>query len=287
MKWWVNGQFLPQEQVQCSVNTYSLHYGSTIFEGIRAYDVRGCASVFKLAEHLDRFFDSALTLGFRIQACRRDELEEAVVQTVAMAGQNNLYIRPLLYLGNGIMGIRTPNPEQNIIVMVWPFEVDRSASKYRDGLSVTVSRHHRSSAYASAKAAGNYLSSVAAANELAGTGFDEAILLDEDGFICEATAQNIFIVKNGSLHTPRLKACLAGITRQTVMDLARQGGWPVVERDITPAELMSADEAFLTSTASEVLPIGRVHGISLASTKPTSLTHQIAQRYIDLVSTPQ
>jgi len=279
MKWWLNGALVDPAGVSCAVNTYSLHYGFAVFEGIRTYDVDGVARAFKLDEHIARFYDSARMLGLAIRGCEPEGLARAVLETVASWDEKDLYVRPLLYLGNGVMGLRTAVPDHNLAVLVWPYGTDRGSARYREGISVQISRHRRSKEHALAKVSGNYLSAVVAANELEGTGFDEAVLLDEDGFLSEATAQNIFIVKGGRLATPRTTACLDGITRRTVIALASGAGMAVEERDILPAELLSADEAFLTSTASEVLPIARVQASTLASPRKDSVTRQLMALY--------
>ena len=283
MKWWLNGQLVAPESVNCSVQTYSLHYGVSIFEGIRAYEVNGQPNIFRLESHINRFYDSAKMLGFSISAYQPEQIIDACEKTVAHWSESNLYIRPLLYLGNGVMGIRTNELDYNLIIMVWPYSIDRLSDRYQKGISVNISRHKRNRDFALAKVSGNYLASVVAANELAVSGYDEAILLDENGFISEATAQNIFIVKDEKMKTPRLSACLAGITRKSVMDIAEHMNIEVSETDILPVELLTADEAFLTSTASEILPIRSINYSHMASTHYDSVTRRIMRKYHELV----
>lgn len=283
MMWWHQGELVPRDELSCRVATYSLHYGFAVFEGIRAYETRHGASLFRLGAHMRRFYDSARALNCTVQGWTPQELTEAVQRTVATWGNQDLYVRPLLYLGNGIMGIRARAIEQELAVLVWPYTTARSDARYVDGISVQVSRHARPKAYSQAKVSGNYLASVAAVNSLAGTSYDEAILLDDEGFLCEASAHNLFVVKDGALHTPRLKACLDGVTRRTVMELAESAGLRVHERDLLPTELLTADEAFLTSTASEVLPIRRAESADLGTVRPDSITRALAARYRERV----
>jgi len=283
MKWWLNGELVDHDQVNCSVNTYSLHYGICVFEGMRAYDIAGKPVVFRLEEHIERFFRSVRLLGSEITGYDQTQIENAVHQVIGANNVTHLYIRPMYYLGNGIMGIHTKDPDQNLAILVWDWETDHSAPKYQKGIHVQISRHIRHKEYAQAKASGNYLASVAASNTLRGTNFDEAILLDEDGYLCEATAQNLFLVKDGALHTPLIKACLKGVTRNAIIEIARDSGIAVHERDILPAELLCADEAFLTSTASEVLPIRAVDSQNLAPLHDDSITRNLFRKFHSLV----
>jgi branched-chain amino acid aminotransferase len=286
MMWWHQGELVPPDTLACSVNTYSLHYGLAIFEGIRAYEATKGPAVFRLGDHIDRFYRSALALNCRIADWPPETLTAAVHTTLATWGNRDLYIRPLLYLGNGIMGIRTPSPEQHLAILVWPYTTDRQDRRYFDGISVQISRHVRPKAYSQAKVSGNYLASIAAVNSLAGTNYDESILLDDSGYLCEASAHNLFVVRNGELHTPRLTACLEGITRGTVIEIARSSGLHVHERDLLPSDLLTADEAFLTSTASEIVPIRQAEAAELRSLLADSLTRRIAEQYRRLVTKP-
>ncbi|WP_206957893.1 aminotransferase class IV [Trinickia acidisoli] len=282
MKWWLDGNLIPSDTLSIPINTYSLHYGLCVFEGIRAYGVHGGRSIFRLEEHVARFFASAEMLGSPIKRCRPVDVCDAVMAVAETAPSNDLYIRPLYYVGNGIMGLRATPLEQHVAVTAWQWQTDRSHARYTSGIKVAISRHVRRKDYAQAKVSGNYLASVAAVNSIP-EGFDEAILLDEDGYLCEATAQNVFMIVRNEVHTPRVKSCLNGITRNAVIALARQNGLSVYERDITPAELLAADEAFLTSTASEVLPIAQVESHALESAAPGSCTSRIRQALLDLV----
>ncbi|TKC86269.1 branched chain amino acid aminotransferase [Trinickia terrae] len=284
MKWWLDGNLIPADTLSVPINTYSLHYGLCVFEGIRAYGINGRRSIFRLDEHVARFFASADMIGSPIRTCSAADVRDAVMAVAETAPGNDLYIRPLYYVGNGIMGLRAAELEQHVAVTAWQWSTDRSHSRYTSGIKVVISRHLRHKDYAQAKVSGNYLASVAAVSSIP-AGFDEAILLDEDGYLSEATAQNVFMVVRNEIHTPRVKSCLNGITRGAVIELARRDGFRVCERDITPAELLAADEAFLTSTASEVLPIAQVESRALASALPGSYTSRIRQSFLDLVQT--
>ncbi|GLU34064.1 aminotransferase class IV [Trinickia caryophylli] len=282
MKWWLDGKLIPADTLSVPINTYSLHYGLCVFEGIRSYSLEGGRTIFRLEEHIARFVASAEMLGSPITGYRAGELCDAVMAVAETAPANDLYIRPLYYVGNGIMGLRATPLDQHVAVTAWQWQTDRSHPRYTSGIKVVISRHTRRKDYAQAKVSGNYLASVAAVNSIP-AGFDEAILLDEDGYLCEATAQNVFVVLRDTLHTPRVKSCLNGITRNAVIEVARKLGLGVHERDITPAELLAADEAFLTSTASEVLPIAQVESHRLGSAAPDSCTSRIRQTFLDLV----
>ncbi len=279
MKWWHQGELVDAADLVCSINTYSLHYGFVVFEGIRGYETLRGPMLFRLEEHIARFYRSARALNFNIQGWAQQEFTEAVRLTAATWGNQDLYIRPMLYLGNGVMGIRTASPEQHLAVLIWPHRTDQTDPKYVEGIRVQVSRHVRPKAYAQAKISGNYLASIAAVNSLVGTTFDEAILLDESGYLCEASAHNLFLVKDGELHTPRLTACLDGITRRTVIDIAQALGVSVHERDLLPTELLIADEAFLTGTASEIIPIRQAESSNLLTLSAEALTRCLAREY--------
>jgi len=253
---WMDGGLVDWKDAKVHVLTHALQYGTAVFEGIRAYWRDGATYIFRLDDHLTRLFNSAKTYFMEIPYSRQ-ELREAIVQLLqANAVREDCYIRPLVYRGYGVIGLNPLGSQVHAAVAAFPF------GKYLDsakGVSCCVSSWRRIPIDAfppDAKAAGNYVNSALAKMEALKNGYDEAIFLDSHGYVCEGTGENIFIVRNGVIYTPAISAAiLEGITRDSVMGLARDLGKPVVERMITRNELYVCDEAFFSGTAAEITPI--------------------------------
>jgi len=257
-KIWFNGQFVPWEDAQVHVLTHSLHYGAAVFEGIRCYNCTdGSSAVFRLEEHVQRLFDSAKVIQMEIPFSQ-EEVCEAIINSLRENKMKEGYIRPLAFIGDGKMGVYPGDNPINLIIAVWPWGAYLGDEALQKGIRVKTSsytRHHVNVMMTKAKIAGNYVNSILAKREAFADNYDEALMLDVDGYVAEASGENIFIVKNSVLKTPPLGAVLAGITRDTVITLARDMGYTVVEQRFTRDEIYIADEAFFTGTAAELTPI--------------------------------
>lgn len=258
---WFDGKLVPWDQAQVHVLTHSLHYGSAIFEGIRAYAcVGGGSAVFRLPDHCRRMVNSAKIVRMHLPYTA-EALEKACVEVAVANKLEKGYIRPLSFVGYGEMGVYPgSNPVQTIIAC-WPWGVYLGAEALEKGISIktsTFTRSHINSNMSKAKAAGNYINSILAKIEAKEDGYDEAMMLDASGYVSEATGENIFIVRNGKLKTTPLTSILEGITRDSVITLARDMGYEVLEQQFTRDEVYSADEAFLCGTAAEITPIREV-----------------------------
>jgi branched-chain amino acid aminotransferase len=253
---WFNGKLVPWRQATLHVCTHALHYGSSVFEGQRAYD----HEIFKLREHTERLFRSAEMLGMTIPFSK-DEIDKACRDTVAAMGYADAYIRPVVWRGSGQMGVSAPNAGVNVAVAVWEWPSYFDPAQLEKGIRMTVARWKRPSpetAPSHAKAAGLYMICTLAKEEADRNGYADAMMFDWRGQVAEATGANIFFVKDGVLHTPTPDCFLDGITRRTVMDLARARGVEVVERAIMPDELEGFEQCFLTGSAAEVTPVREI-----------------------------
>ena len=258
---WMDGTLVPWDQANVHVLTHALHYGYAVFEGIRAYEcVDGSSAVFRLTEHVDRLFGSAKILGLTIPFTP-EQLVQACVETLAANKMAAAYIRPLVFVGSGSMGVNPANNPIRVSIAVWPWGAYLGAEALEKGISIRTSsytRYHTNSMMTKAKAAGNYVNSVLAKMEALADGFDEAMMLDASGYVAEGSGENIYIVKNGVIKTPPLTTVLAGITRDSVITVARELGYEVVEQFFTRDEVYVADEVFFTGTAAELTPIRAV-----------------------------
>lgn len=280
---WMDGRFVEWEKATVHVSVHALHYGTAVFEGIRAYMGKNLY-VFRLPEHLNRLMSSAKMLGLKSPYSVR-ELSDAIVELLRKNEfKTDLYIRPLLYVGRGSIGLDISKNEVNALIFAFPFP--RYFEK-PEGLKVCVSSWRRiddDSSPPMAKVSGNYVNSVLATMEARRAGYDEAIFLDQKGYVSEGPGENIFLVRNGSLATPPLCASiLEGITRNTVMELAREEGFKVEERMISRGELYLADELFFTGSAAEIMPIVEVDGRPVGEGKPGEITLRVRERFIKIV----
>lgn len=273
----INGQFVSGAAAAISVWDHGLLYGDGIFEGIRCYD----GMLFKLDQHLDRLYDSARPLGLTIPL-DRSQFSQFILETVRLNQLRDAHVRVIVTRGLGLPGIdpRRAGPA-TIVIMAYPFPPLLGSEPIRVIIS-SIRRKSPQSVYANIKSL-NYLDNILAKLEANAAGVSDAIMLDTNGYVAEATGQNLFVVKDGVLITPTTIAALAGITQATIIDLAKQKGIPTVERNISPGELFTANEAFLTGTASEVVPISQVSGRSIADGLVGPITQLLQNAYQELV----
>ncbi len=286
-KWvWHNGRELAWEEAMIHSSAYGLHYGTGVFEGIRAYQTPSGPAVFRLREHLDRLYASAMVYNLEIPYPPA-ELTEAICENVHLNGFNNCYIRPIVYFDSESLGIRAVCPV-SLTIIAWEWADAVAPGKKVKGLRVTVSpwkKFHSSMMPTTAKATGQYLNSILAVREAAARGFDEAILLDINGNIAEGAVENIFLVRDGKLITNDEKSSiLLGITRSSVIEIARHLGYEVEIGTLKPDDLFNADEAFLTGTAIEIAPIVEVDGRSIGRGTRGPVTEKIQQTYLEIVT---
>lgn len=255
---WMDGTLTPWDQANVHVLTHGLHYGYAVFEGIRAYEcVDGSSAVFRLEEHVDRLFGSAKILGLTIPFTP-EQVVTACVETLVANKMRAGYIRPLVYVGSGSMGVNPADNPIRVAIAVWPWGAYLGAEALEKGINIRTSsytRFHVNSMMSKAKSAGNYVNSVLAKTEALADGYDEAMMLDASGYVAEGSGENIYIVKNGVIKTPPLTTVLAGITRNSVIALAKEMGYEVIEQFFARDEVYVADEAFFTGTAAELTPI--------------------------------
>lgn len=278
-KIWFDGKLIPFDEAKVHVLTHTLHYGVGVFEGIRCYKcVDGSSAVFRLAEHVERLFNSAKCVEMEIPFSP-EEVSEAIIETLKANRLEEGYIRPLAFIGSGGMGVYPGKNPVHLIIAVWPWGAYLGEEALKKGIRVKTSsftRHHVNIMMTKAKVCGNYVNSVLAKREAVADGYDEALMLDPEGYVAEATGENIFIVKNSKIKTAPLDSILPGITRDSLITLAKDMGYEVVEQRFTRDELYSADEAFFCGTAAELTPIREVdrRKIGLGQAGPVSLLLQ-------------
>lgn len=285
-KIWLDGDFVNWDDANIHILTHTLHYGLGVFEGVRCYLCDdGSSAVFRLKEHVDRLFDSAHIAEISIPFSR-EQITHAILDTLKVNKQKEGYIRPLVLIGDGAMGVHPHDNPVRVAIITWPWGAYLGAEGLTNGIRVKISsftRHHVNIMMTKAKICGNYVNSILAKKEVTTEGYDEAILLDPEGYVCEATGENIFIVKDGSLKTPPLTSILPGITRDAVITLAKDMGIIVVEERFSRDELYISDETFFTGTAAEVTPIREVDNRVIGEGKPGPITQKIQQVFFDIV----
>jgi branched-chain amino acid aminotransferase len=282
---WLDGQPIEWRDANTHVLTHSLHYGLAVFEGVRAYKTEKGTAIFRLKEHTERLFRSAHILQIPMPYDFAT-LMKAQIDTVTGNHLEECYIRPLVFLGSEKMGVSPKGAKTHVAVAAWPWGAYLGEAALEQGIRVKTSsftRHHPNITMCRAKASGNYMNSIMANNEATADGYDEALLLDVDGFVAEGSGENIFIVKRGQLHTPDLSSALEGITRDSIITLAGELGITVVERRISRDELYIADEAFFTGTAAEVTPIREVDNRVIGSGRRGPVTAHLQSLYFDCV----
>lgn len=287
MNVWFDGSIKDVDDLGLSCLSHTLHYGTGVFEGIRSYEVENKAVIFRLQDHIDRLLQSAEILGMSVNQ-EHDEISHAIHEVVRTNSLTNAYIRPLLYYGRGGMGLDVngvkPNPV-HLMVAAWEWESYFSDSG-QAGVNAFVSDWKRVFANPSmvqAKAVGHYLNSHMAYSDAIKNGYEEAILIDEDGYIAEGSASNLFVVKDKKVMTPKTTNALKGITRNTAFSLLRDMGYTVDECDMNVEVLLDIDEAFFTGTACEISRIGSINGKKLPGSDSASLTTKLAESYLKLV----
>lgn len=285
-KIWMDGKLIPWEEARVHVLTHTLHYGLGIFEGIRCYECEdGRSAIFRLKEHIDRFFDSAQIGTLKLPFTKK-EIAEACRETVRANRLKAAYIRPLAFIGEGAMGVYPADNPIRVAIIVWSWGAYLGDEALEKGIRIKTSsytRHHVNVMMTKAKIAGNYVNSVLAKKEALQLGFDEALMLDTEGYVAEGSGENIFIVKHGTLKTTPLTSILPGITRDSVIQIAKARGIPVVEDKFTRDELYTAQEAFFTGTAAEITPIREVDGRQIGEGKPGPLTRELQILFFDIV----
>lgn len=282
---WYDGKFVPWREANTHVLTHTLHYGAGVFEGVRAYQTDQGTAIFRLQDHTKRLFNSAKIIGMPIPFIQQ-EINQAQIDVV---NKNNLsygYIRPMCFYGSEGMGLRADNLKVHCIVAAWEWGSYLGEDNMKNGIRVktsSYSRHHVNVAMCKAKLNGNYVNSMLALHEALHDGYDEALLLDVDGFVAEGSGENIFIVKQGTLFTPELTSALDGITRNTIITLAETINIQVVEKRITRDEAYTADEAFFTGTAAEVTPIRELDNRIIGEGVRGPITTKLQEMYFDSV----
>ncbi len=282
---WFDGKMVPWREAKVHVLTHTLHYGMGVFEGIRAYECEKGTAIFRLDAHIDRLFRSAHILGMPMP------YDKATLHAACRAAvrENNLksaYIRPMCFYGSEGMGLRADNLKVHAIIAAWTWGSYLGAEGMEKGIRVKTSsftRHHVNITMCKAKANGNYMNSMLALREALSCGVDEALLLDVDGYVAEGSGENIFIVRDGVIHTPDLTSALEGITRDTIFRLAAELGIEVREKRITRDEVYIADEAFFTGTAAEVTPIRELDGRKIGNGGRGPITERLQTLYFDQV----
>ncbi|CCO24843.1 branched-chain amino acid transaminase [Maridesulfovibrio hydrothermalis] len=285
-KIWFDGELVNWDDAQVHVLTHTLHYGAGVFEGIRAYaTVDGKSAVFRLREHVVRLFDSAKILGITIPFTI-EQIHDAIIETLKVNGLKEGYIRPLVFIGDGAMGVHPGANPIRVCIATWPWGAYLGEEALEKGIRVKTSsfnRHHVNSMMTKSKACGNYVNSILAKVEAVKDGYDEALMLDTQGYVSEATGENIFIVKNGVIKTTPLTSVLPGITRASLMKVATDLGYEVVEQLFTRDELYVADEAFFCGTAAEVTPICEVDNRTIGEGKRGEVGTLLQKEYFNAV----
>jgi len=282
---WLDGKMVPWRDAKVHVLTHTLHYGLGVFEGVRAYNTDNGPAIFRLQEHTDRLFRSAKIMGMGMPY-DKDELNEAHKAVIRENNLESAYLRPMCFYGSEGMGIRADNLQTHVMVAAWEWGSYLGAENMEKGIRIRTSsftRHHVNITMCKAKANGNYMNSIMALQEAVECGYDEALLLDANGFVAEGSGENFFMIRDGVLYTPTLTSALEGITRATVMTLAEDIGLKVVEKQITRDEVYVADEAFFTGTAAEVTPIRELDNRSIGNGGRGPITEQLQSMYFDQV----
>jgi branched-chain amino acid aminotransferase len=282
---WFDGELVPWREAKVHVLTHTLHYGLGVFEGVRAYPTENGPVIFRMYDHTDRLFRSAHILNLKIP-WSKEEINEAQVQVVRENKLKEAYLRPMCFYGSEGMGLRADNLKAHCIVAAWEWPNYMTPEARDEGIKVRTSsytRHHVNITMCKAKANGNYINSMLALREAVEGGAEEALLLDNEGYVAEGSGENVFIVRDNKIYTPELTSCLEGITRDAIFVLAAELGFEIQERRITRDEVYVADEAFFTGTAAEVVPIRELDGRSIGSGSRGPITTQLQAMYFDSV----
>jgi branched-chain amino acid aminotransferase len=282
---WFDGQMVDWREAKVHVLTHTLHYGMGVFEGVRAYHADAGTAIFRLQAHTDRLFRSAKIMNMNMPFSK-DELNAAQVAAVKENGLDSAYLRPMVFYGSEGMGLRADNLKTHVIVAAWEWGAYLGQEALEQGIRIRTSsftRHHVNIGMCKAKANGQYINSMLALSDALRDGYDEALLLDVDGFVAEGSGENFFMVYDGVIITPELTSALDGITRATVIQLAKEEGYEIREKRITRDEVYTADEAFFTGTAAEVTPIRELDGRTIGCGSRGPVTEVLQKKYFDVV----
>ncbi len=285
-KIWKDGQLIDWRDATIHVLTHSLHYGMGVFEGVRAYKTDKGTAIFRLKEHTQRLFNSAKIFQLNIPFDQQT-LMQAQIDVIRENKLESGYIRPLVWIGSEKLGISAKGNTIHVAVAAWPWGAYLGEDGMNKGIRVKTSsytRHHVNVSLVRAKASGYYINSILANQEALADGYDEALLLDTDGYVSEGSGENVFIVKNGKIYTPDLASCLDGITRDAVLTMARDLGIDVIEKRITRDEMYCADEAFFTGTAAEVTPIRELDNRQIGDGTRGPVTTRLQALFFDAVA---
>lgn len=283
---WLDGKLVPWEEAKVHVLTHTFHYGLGVFEGVRAYATQDQGTcIFRLKEHTDRLFRSAKILQMDMPY-DKETLNEAQREVVRVNNLDEAYLRPMCFLGSEGMGLRADNLKTHVMVAAWSWPSYMDPEARDRGIRVRTSsytRHHVNITMCKAKANGNYINSILALREALDAGCEEALLLDNEGYVAEGSGENVFVVRDGKIYTPELTSCLEGITRDSIFRIAADLGYEIKERRITRDEFYVADEAFFTGTAAEVVPIRELDSRPIGSGSRGPLTEKLQSIYFDTV----
>lgn len=282
---WLDGEFVPWREAKVHVLTHTLHYGFGVFEGVRAYQTVNGPAIFRLREHTRRLLDSAKILGMHMPF-NAEQINQACIETVRENGLESAYLRPMAFYGSEGMGLRADNLSTHVMIAAWEWGAYLGAENIERGIRIKTSsytRHHVNVTMCRAKANGNYINSMLALQEAVAAGYDEALLLDTEGFVAEGSGENFFMVRDGVIYTPELASALAGITRDAVIQLAAEAGFEIREKRITRDEVYVCDEAFFTGTAAEVTPIRELDGRIIGEGARGPITTRLQKLFFDQV----
>jgi len=285
-KIWMNGKLVPFKNAKVHVLTHALHYSTAVFEGIRCYNTPNGSAIFRLPEHVDRFFNSAKLYGMKIRYTKK-QIKDAIIKTVKSSGLKECYIRPIAYYGYGTMGLTPTLNKVDVSISCWEWKMGESKAGKFSGAKCKISKWIRIDSRSQpmqAKSAANYSNAALARVEALKSGYDEAIMLNYNGKVAEGSAENIFIVKNGIIKTPPLNAdILNGITRDSVIRLIKADRIKLIQKNITLKELLKADEVFMTGTAAEVKSVTKINKTSIGNGKVGKITKTLQKSFIDVV----
>ena len=284
-KIWKDGQMVDWRDATLHMLTHSLHYGMAVFEGVRAYNTTHGTAIFRLKEHTQRLFNSAKIFQMKVPF-DMETIMNAQLEVVRANKLESCYLRPLVWIGSEKMGVSARGNTIHVAIAAWPWGAYLGEEGLAKGIRVKTSsftRHHVNISMVRAKASGYYINSILANQEVTADGYDEALLLDTEGYVSEGAGENIFIVKSGKIYTPDLASCLDGITRDSVVTIARDLGIEVIEKRITRDEVYCADEAFFTGTAAEVTPIRELDGRTIGEGSRGPVTEKIQSLFFDIV----
>ena len=285
-KIWMNGKLVPFKNAKVHVLTHALHYSTSIFEGIRCYDTPEGSAIFRLPEHVDRFFNSAKAYSMKMPYSKK-KISDGIINTVKASKLKQCYIRPLAYYGYGTMGLTPTNNKVDVSISCWEWKMGESKAGKFSGARCKISKWIRidsNSQPMQAKSAANYSNAALARMEALKAGYDEAIMLNNKGHVAEGSAENIFVVKNGKITTPPLDAdILNGITRDSAIKLLKSNKIKVIEKNLKISDLLKADEIFMTGTAAEVKSVTRVNKTKIGNGKMGDVTKELQESFMDTV----